>query len=103
MPVLPLIVQPDHGTAPVVALIRSAERDIRLEPFASDPPRRVDAVMARPADGVAVRGLLNPATGPGDRIDDATLAPLEKAGISRRPSFGDRRADARVEPSMTRP
>jgi len=76
-----LIVQPDHGVEPVVALMRSAEREILLKQFTFDHPLLIDAVLARHAEGVAVRVLLNPAKGTGERINDGTFARLEEAGI----------------------
>ena len=76
-----LIVQPDHGTEPVVALMRSAEREILLKQFTFDHPLLIDAVLDRHAAGIAVRVLLNPAKGTGERVNDRTFARLEEAGL----------------------
>ncbi|RZV60349.1 cardiolipin synthase, partial [Bacillus paralicheniformis] len=48
-----LIVQPDHGIEPVVALMRGAEQEILLKQFTFDHPVLIDAVLARHAEGVA--------------------------------------------------
>lgn len=76
-----LIVQPDHGVEPVVAMLRSAAREILLKQFTFDHPVLLDEVIARHADGVAVRVLLNAAKATGERINDATFARFEAAGV----------------------
>jgi len=76
-----LIVQPDHGTEPVIAMLRSATREILLKQFTFDHPVLLDEVIARHADGVAVRILLNAAKATGERINDATFAQLKAAGV----------------------
>jgi len=76
-----LIVQPDHGIEPVVAMLRSAGHEILLKQFSFDHPVLVDEILARHADGIAVRVLLNGAKATGERINDGTFARLEAAGV----------------------
>jgi cardiolipin synthase A/B len=56
-----LIVQPDHGIEPVIAMMRSATHEILLKQFTFDHPVLLDEVIARHADGLVVRVLLNEA------------------------------------------
>ncbi|MBY0253232.1 MAG: hypothetical protein K2X54_17930 [Methylobacterium organophilum] len=79
-----LIVQPDHGIEPVVALIRGADHEILLKQFTFDHPTLLDELIARHMDGVAVRVMLNGAKATGERINDATFARLDAAGVSVR-------------------
>ncbi|MDP4021663.1 phospholipase D-like domain-containing protein [Methylobacterium sp. NEAU 140] len=76
-----LIVQPDHGIEPVVALMRSAGRELLLKQFTFDHPVLLDEVLARYSRGVAVRVLLNGAKATGERINDGTFTRLEAAGV----------------------
>lgn len=76
-----LIVQPDHGIEPVIALLRSAANEILLKQFTFDHPVLLDEVLARHADGVAVRILLNLAKATGERNNDETFVRLEAAGV----------------------
>lgn len=76
-----LIIQPDHGIEPVVAILRTAAHEILVKQFTFDHPGLLDEVIARHADGVAVRVLLNAAKATGERINDATVARLESAGV----------------------
>jgi cardiolipin synthase A/B len=76
-----LIVQPDHGIEPVVAMLRSAASEILVKQFTFDHPVLLDEVIKRYADGVEVRVLLNGAKATGERINDATFARLEAAGV----------------------
>lgn len=76
-----LIVQPDNGIEPVVALMRSAEREILLKQFTFDHPVLLEEVIARHMDGITVRVMLNGAKATGERINDATFARLDAAGV----------------------
>ncbi len=78
---LRLIVQPDDGVEPVLALIGDAKRTLRILQFTLDEPKCVDAVVAAHRRGVAVQVMLNPHKSGGERGNDATYATLEKAKV----------------------
>ncbi len=75
------IVQPDHGIEPIVAMLRSAVSEILVKQFTFEHSVLLDEVIARHADGVAVRVLLNEAKATGERINDATFARLQAVGV----------------------
>ena len=67
-----LIVQPDGGVAPVVELIDSAKRSLRVKQFTLTDPDIIKAIERAHARGVAVRVMLNPHRSSGDRANDET-------------------------------
>lgn len=76
-----LIVQPDDGTAPVIALINSAVQSLYIKQFTFTEPFVQQAVIARAKAGVDVRVMLNPARSSGTRANDEVFTLLETAGI----------------------
>ncbi len=76
-----LIVQPDDGTAPVIALIGRATRSLYIKQFTFTEPAIQQAVIARAKAGVDVRVMLNPARSSGSRANDETFALFEKANV----------------------
>jgi len=75
------IVQPDDGTAPVVALIDGATKSLRVKQFTLTDPEIMAALQRAHTRGVAVRIMLNPHRSSGDRANDESFAALRKAGI----------------------
>ena len=85
-----LIVQPDGGVAPVVELIDSAKRSLRVKQFTLTDPDIIKAIERAHARGVAVRVMLNPHRSSGDRANDETHTALKRAKITiewSNPSF----------------
>ncbi len=76
-----LIVQPDDGTAPVIALIGRAKRSLYIKQFTFTEPAIQQAVVARAKAGVDVRVMLNPQRSSGSRANDETFAMFEAAGV----------------------
>ena len=77
-----LIVQPDDGVAPVVELIGSAKRSLRIKQFTLTDPDVLQAIERAHGRGVSVRVMLNPHRSSGDRANDETHAALKRAHIS---------------------
>ncbi|HEV7731475.1 MAG TPA: phospholipase D-like domain-containing protein [Candidatus Binatia bacterium] len=73
---LQLIVEPDDGVEPVLALINSAKKSLRVLQFTLDEPHCIDAVLAAHKRGVDVQVMLNPHKSGGERGNDATHATL---------------------------
>jgi cardiolipin synthase A/B len=79
-----LIVQPDDGVAPILKLIRSAQRSLLIKQFTFSDSSLIDAVIDRKYQGLAVRVMLNAKRSSGDRANDATFETFKKAGIDIR-------------------
>lgn len=77
-----LIVQPDDGVAPVVALIDGAKRSLRVKQFTLTDPDVIQAIERAHERGVGVRVMLNPHRSSGDRANDETHARLKQAHIN---------------------
>lgn len=77
-----LIVQPDEGSAPVVALCDDATTSLRVKQFTLTDSAVMSALIHAHARGVAVRVMLNPHRSSGDRANDASFAALRKAGVT---------------------
>jgi len=76
-----LIVQPDDGVAPVIALIRRAQRTLFIKQFTFTQPEIQQAVIERSKAGVDVRVMLNPKRSSGSRANDETFELFQKAGV----------------------
>lgn len=76
-----LIVQPDDGTAPVIALIGRARSSLYIKQFTFTEPAIQQAVIARAKAGVDVRVMLNPQRSSGSRANDETFTLFEAAGV----------------------
>jgi phosphatidylserine/phosphatidylglycerophosphate/cardiolipin synthase-like enzyme len=79
-----VIIEPDDGIAPVVALIAAASATILLKMFTFDSPALIAALAEAVARGVGVRVMLNPQRSSGSRANDATAAALRDAGVAVR-------------------
>lgn len=76
-----VLVQPEDGAGPVLALIRAAERSILVKQFTLDHPAIMAALLAAHRLGRDVRVMLNPHRSSGDRANDRSHAALEAAGV----------------------
>ena len=76
-----VIVQPDDGVRPVLALIEQARRSLRIKQFNFSHPTLLDAVIEAHRRGVAVQVMLNPARSSGDRANDDAFETLKAAGV----------------------
>jgi cardiolipin synthase len=76
-----LIVQPDDGTAPVIALINRATRSLFIKQFTFTEPAIQQAVIAKAKAGLDVRVMLNPKRSSGSRANDDAFALFEKEGV----------------------
>ena len=76
-----LIIQPDDGAEPVLALLAAATHSLCSIQFTLDDPRFVQAFVAAHKRGVKVRILLNPHKSSGERANDATFEHLKRAGV----------------------
>jgi phosphatidylserine/phosphatidylglycerophosphate/cardiolipin synthase-like enzyme len=76
-----LIVQPDDGTAPVIALIGRAQRSLFIKQFTFTEPAIQLAVIAKAKAGVDVRVMLNPKRSSGSRANDETFELFEREGV----------------------
>ncbi|MDX2166054.1 MAG: phospholipase D-like domain-containing protein [Deltaproteobacteria bacterium] len=76
-----LIVQPDEGTDPVVALIDQARKTLRVKQFTLTDSAIMSALVRAHERGVTVRVMLNPHRSSGDRANDESFAALRKKGI----------------------
>ena len=74
-----VIVQPDDGVRPVLALIEQARHSLRIKQFTFSHPTLLDAVIEAHRRGVTVQVMLNPARSSGDRANDATFETLNVA------------------------
>jgi cardiolipin synthase len=76
-----LIVEPDEGTAPVVALIDAAKKSLRVKQFTLTDPAIMSALIRAHERGVDVRIMLNPHRSSGDRANDESFKALRHAGL----------------------
>ena len=76
-----VLVQPDDGVAPVVALIGAARQTIAIKQFTFTHPALLEATLAAKRAGRQVRVMLNPHRSSGDRANDAAFEQLEAGGI----------------------
>lgn len=76
-----LVVQPDHGIEPVLALIQSAKISLRIKQFTVTDPRLIRAIVEAFERKVDVRVLLNPTRPDLTRDNDETFANFQRLGI----------------------
>ena len=76
-----VVVEPDHGIEPVVALLRSAVASVLIKQFTFNHPVLLDEVLALHDRGVRVRVLLNGAKATGERLNDPFFARFQERGI----------------------
>jgi len=76
-----LIVQPDEGALPIVALIDGARRTLQVKQFTFTDPDVLEALIRAQRRRVSVRVMLNPHRSGGDRANDESYAQLRKAGV----------------------
>jgi len=76
-----LIVQPDDGAEPVLALLGEARRTLRTVQFTLDDPRFIQAVLDAHRRGVKVEVLLNPQKSSGERGNDQSFERFHRAGV----------------------
>jgi cardiolipin synthase len=76
-----VLVQPDDGVAPLLALIAGAERSIYIKQFRFTHPALLAAAITAHRAGRDVRVMLNPHSSCGDRVNDAAFSELEAAGV----------------------
>jgi len=76
-----LIVVPDEGSAPVVALIDGAKKSLRVKQFTLTDSAVMSALVHAHQRGVDVRIMLNPHRSSGDRANDESFKALRHAGI----------------------
>lgn len=76
-----LIVQPDHGVAPVIEFLRSARSSLLVKQFTFDHPALIAELVDRRKAGIAMKVMLNPAKATGERLNDGTFEALKDAGI----------------------
>ena len=77
-----LIIQPDEGTQPVVDLINTAKKSLRLKQFTLTDSAVMSALIQAHKRKVNVRIMLNPHRSSGDRANDQSFKALKRAGIS---------------------
>jgi cardiolipin synthase len=85
-----VLVQPNDGVLPLLELIGNAERSVWIKQFTFTHPTLLNAVVAAHNAGRDIRVMLNPTRSSGDRVNDATYAALEAAGVKLQwssPSF----------------
>ena len=76
-----LIVEPDEGTAPVVALIDAAKKSLRVKQFTLTDSAIMSALIRAHERGVDARIMLNPHRSSGDRANDESFKALKHAGL----------------------
>jgi cardiolipin synthase len=76
-----LIVEPDEGTTPVVALIDGAHSSLRVKQFTLTDSAIMSALVHAHQRGVDVRIMLNPHRSSGDRANDESFKALRHAGL----------------------
>src|SRR5262245_60958086 len=82
LPQQTLVVQPDDGVAPVLALMADATTSLRVKQFTLSEPRLLQGLLDAHRRGVAVRVMLNPHRSSGDRANDASFEQLQGAGLA---------------------
>ncbi len=91
MPSRSVIILPDDSARPILDVIASASKSLRVKMFVFSDPVLLDAVIGAHARGVKVRIMLNPARRSGEKENAATRKALEKAGVQvadTNPAFG---------------
>jgi cardiolipin synthase A/B len=76
-----VMVQPDDGVEPVLALLRAAQSSVLVKQFTLAHPAIVAALIDARRLGRAVRVMLNPHRSSGDRANDETFERLQKEGV----------------------
>src|SRR5580765_915091 len=76
-----LIVEPDEGTAPVVALIDGAHHSLLVKQFTLTDSAVMSALVRAHERHVAIRIMLNPHRSSGDRANDESFKALRHAGL----------------------
>ena len=76
-----VLIQPEAGVGPVVALIERATQYICVKMFTFTSPMLVTALLAAVRRGVLVRVMLNPHRSSGSRANDQTLDQLRDGGV----------------------
>jgi phosphatidylserine/phosphatidylglycerophosphate/cardiolipin synthase-like enzyme len=76
-----LIIQPDEGVTPVVELIDSATKTLRLKQFTLTDSQVMSALLRAQRRSVAVRVMLNPHRSSGDRANDESFEALKEQGV----------------------
>ena len=82
LPQQTLVVQPDDGVAPVLALMANATTSLRVKQFTLSEPRLLQGLLDAHRRGVAVRVMLNPHRSSGDRANDTSFEQLQGAGLA---------------------
>ena len=86
-----VIILPDDSARPILDVIASAAKSLRVKMFVFSDPVLLDAVIGAHARGVKVRVMLNPSRRSGEKENAATRKALEKAGVEvndTNPEFG---------------
>jgi cardiolipin synthase len=76
------IIEPDHGSQPVIDLINGAEKTIGLKMFTFTSDDIAEALLAAQKRGVKVRVMLNPARSSGSRANDDMKMRLQAGGVT---------------------
>jgi len=76
-----LLVQPDDGTAPVIALIDDAKKSLRVKQFTLTDSAIMSSLIRAYKRGVDVRIMLNPHRSSGDRANDESFKALRHEGL----------------------
>ena len=82
LPQQALVVQPDDGVDPVLALMADATTSLRVKQFTLSEPRLLQGLIDAHRRGVAVRVMLNPHRSSGDRANDASFEQLQGVGLA---------------------
>jgi phosphatidylserine/phosphatidylglycerophosphate/cardiolipin synthase-like enzyme len=77
-----LVVQPDDGVDPVLALMAEATTSLRVKQFSLSEPRLLQGLIDAHRRGVAVQVMLNPHRSSGDRANDASFEQLQQGGLA---------------------
>ena len=91
MPSRSVIILPDDSARPILDVIASAAKSLRVKMFVFSDPVLLDAVIGAHARGVKVRVMLNPNRRSGEKENGATRKALQKAGVEvtdTNPAFG---------------
>ena len=91
MPSRSVIILPDDSARPILEVIASARKSLRVKMFVFSDPVLLDAVIAAHVRGVKVRVMLNPSRRSGEKENADTLKTLRKAGVEvtdTNPAFG---------------
>lgn len=86
-----VIILPDDSAKPILDVIASAAKSLRIKMFVFSDPVLLDAVIGAHARGVKVRVMLNPARRSGEKENAETRKILRKAGVTvtdTNPEFG---------------